>query len=269
MPTSTRTLLVAPETNLEYGRREVDQVVTALRPTLVSGEVAVSRLLETNAKHDIVWFVAHGTDTGIQLSDRELSLQVLGSLVAAQGATLVVLNTCDSATIAVAIHEAHDIDVIATITSIDDTQAYATGARFAQALAGGMSVTDAYRVAKPLHNTSYIHLRSLRGTTIRTARAVNEAGVNFKEDEYRRWVEQVNLLAKLVEGDQRIGLDGLVSDMRDVKAQLTLMEKAISELNRLLEDMRPRPISWAARLAVGFVGVVVTLGAILTIWAQF
>lgn len=262
-----RTLLIAPENNLEYGRREVDVVATALHPTMISGDVSVSRVFETPGKHDCIWFVAHGTESGIQLTDKELTLQVLGSLVAAQEATLVVLNTCESMALAVAIHEAQDIDVIATIAEIDDTQAYATGARFAQALARGSDVTDAYQIAKPLHNTYYIHLRSERGSTLRKAK--NGAGVNFKEEEYKRWVEQVALLAKLVEGDRRIGLDGLVNDMRDVKSQLTLMEKAIAELNRLLEDIRPRPVGWPAQVAVGVVTLIVTLGAVLTIWAQF
>lgn len=162
-----RVLVVAPESDLDHARDEVEEVVRALGAVALMGEVTTRLLLLHFApvngrprRWDVLWFAAHGSGEGVSLSNGEL-LTTARLIQDARncGARLVVLNSCDSEDVALRLHHELRIDVICTVTEVPDLDAYRTGTYLAQRLAEGMSVRDAYERAQPGRNRLYLHLQ--------------------------------------------------------------------------------------------------------------
>lgn len=228
-----RVLLVAPDSSMEYGRVEVDRVVTALRPTLISGAVTVSRLLDVREGHKCVWFIAHGGEDGIELSDGVMmSLGVLGSVVSAQGASLVVLNTCESLMLAQALNQSLGVAVVATVGKVGDLQAYVTGAAFAGALASGNNAADAYAIARPIRNSDYIFIPGGG----RVGEKYRTGGGVIEEERLRQVEDGLRLLKWRIEGNNEYGLKGLGGAMEGLEERLDRIEAQIVELVRMQKD---------------------------------
>lgn len=153
-------LLVAPRSDLEYVDEEIKRVVNFLRPRVLLGVVTLAQVMDELQSHpiDIVWFAAHSTEEGIQLSDGALTSAMLAQLLQAIPPKLVFVNTCNSLQIIMEIHDAVKCMVIGTVRDVPDREAFVTGSALARAISGGMDLAEAYNISRPSQNRTYIML---------------------------------------------------------------------------------------------------------------
>jgi hypothetical protein len=92
--------------------------------------------------YDVVVFASHGHENGIELSGSILGMEAAQQYVKRSGATLIVLNTCDSELVGYQLL-GERCDVIFTVSNVEDTDAV----RFSVLLAGALTLCDEYREA--------------------------------------------------------------------------------------------------------------------------
>ncbi len=153
-------LLVHPRTDLLLGDSESQDIINSGLPLKVlKGNVTQQDLLRaiTSGNFDTIWFVTHGNESGIQLSDGILQTSYLTALVRGRFDN-IILNTCSSYLTAQQIQNETEANVIATILSVPDAEAYNTGALLATWLSQGKTLLEAYQLSKPGSNRTYIYL---------------------------------------------------------------------------------------------------------------
>lgn len=139
-------LVVAPKTDLVYVENEVQSVVNLLGARVLRGHVTLPDLLERlqSRRWDVIWFTTHGSKDGILLSDGVAQTSLLIPLINSSGATLVVVNTCSSLQVAMAISAQLSVELICTIDEVPDRTAFVNGATLAFHLANGLSPERAW-----------------------------------------------------------------------------------------------------------------------------
>ena len=218
------TLVVAPKSDLPRAETEAVAVANLLPGYLLQGEVTVDGLLNQaeRGKWDIIWFATHGDEYGVVLSDGHLSTSALTTLVRTSGADLIVLNTCSSLQVALAMHNELLTDFICTIRPVPDLSAYLTGKQFALHLSRGMTPINAYLNAKPGQNVDYIflpgridHVPVLPTTTNKASPARYDWELALAEiwDELKR-------IAVLIDGKESWGQTGLRRTVTDLQASI-------------------------------------------------
>lgn len=161
-----QTLLIAPQTNLEFALAEVQNVANALHPRLLIGNVPLQQVVDElgGREWDIVWFSTHGDGDGMLLSDGVLEHQMLAQLLRSCPPRLLYLNTCSSFNVGMAVHDSVNTPIIATVCDTPDRTAYVTGSVAARVIerqmANGqeMDVNAVYQESKPGQNRQYILL---------------------------------------------------------------------------------------------------------------
>ena len=150
------TLLIAPDSNLINTPDEARHIQEALGAQVINGRVtliivadAIANRIARRQTIDTLFFIGHGNLTGLQLTDGYISIADLCRYVKSANIRYLVLNTCESEYIALAIHHETDATVICTITKVDDAQAYATSRLLAESIASGYPVEEAYERTKP------------------------------------------------------------------------------------------------------------------------
>ena len=218
MPDDMKVLLVAPTTDLEYRDEEIASVVNTLRPTLLSGHVTVSSLMEyANRQWDLIWIASHGTEQGILLSDGLLPTSQLTTIVRASGAKAMFLNTCASLAVALTIHNELQIAFVCTVQEVPDLTAYVTGRSFARELANTGSVQEAYVRSKPGANTDYIYLhgRDMEKNPYRPYKS-------FSTAESEEVLGDLRQLITMVRGDKSLGHVGMLERLEDLQNDIEL-----------------------------------------------
>ena len=160
-----KTLLVAPQQpDLAFQQQEVQRLVNTLDgakvligPTVTWANVA-DAIQRTDP--DILWFSTHGNDAGIVLTDTAVDGDMLASVTRGTNVRLIVLNTCDSRSVAERIHAATGCDIVATIAAVDDRHAYTVAQRFAVLLASGQDAREAFNLVK---TPQFIYLPEIMG----------------------------------------------------------------------------------------------------------
>lgn len=177
-------LLIAPDLGLPLAADEVRAISLALHPVILNGTVTRRDVLNALTDHswDVLWFVTHGDDHGIQLTDGYLSTSDLTAVVRASGAHLVVLNTCSSRGVGLELHHELGVSVITTVGEINDATAYQAGALLAAALAETHDVVQAFAASRPGQSQNYLlfHNRTRdEGEETRTILMLNEWGARL------------------------------------------------------------------------------------------
>lgn len=152
-----RVLLISPDTGFTETHEQIQDIVTALRPTPLLGTVTrydVTRALNA-AQYDVIWMACHGGPGGIELSDGPMSGDTLAQLLRGHPLKLIYLNTCSNAQVALDLHDATSAPVICTINPVDVHTAYFSGATLARYLSGGMTARMAFEMSRPGHDTTY------------------------------------------------------------------------------------------------------------------
>lgn len=151
-------LVVAPDSGFVETAEQVQDVIASLRTdqTLmgsVTGAELMRRLRERS--FEVIWFVAHGSEAGIELSDGPVSGDVLAQFLRAQRPTLIYLNTCASMRVAVDLHDAVQAPVICSVGQVEAKAALYAGAQLAHYLAQGLGVREAFEASRPGHDQTY------------------------------------------------------------------------------------------------------------------
>ena len=165
-PPDCRILLIAPRAlpglpALPWVDDEIQHLVNSGLSLHLERDATERHLIELLGKQpawDVVWFASHGDAEGVMLSDGLCPVDTLATLLRASGVGYVVINTCASVAVAAAIQEECGADVICTLTTVEDREAWRTGALFARQLARGLDVRRAFELAKPAKPGRYIYL---------------------------------------------------------------------------------------------------------------
>ena len=149
-----RILLIAPsQALLPFSAQAVQAVViSGLSFKLLQSSVSQRDLvgeLSVPGGYDVLWFATHGNSDGILLSNESLTQSAVVSIIRGSGVKLVFLNTCSSVSMATAIQNEANVDVICTITDVPDIDAYRTGAQFAAKLFQTNEFRRSYELSKP------------------------------------------------------------------------------------------------------------------------
>jgi hypothetical protein len=149
------TLIIAPSSD---SQAEAEILALTLNGVLVNNYVTRGDVVAAvmHRRWDLVWFVGHGTSTGVLLSNGSIDTADLTALIRNSGAHTVVLNTCDSAAVARQLQRELGVTVIATIGAVGEPTAYQTGVLFAQNLAREMSIPAAFELARPGSGATYV-----------------------------------------------------------------------------------------------------------------
>lgn len=150
------TLLIAPDSDLLHVPEETRSIQEAIGAQIINGRVtpkvvadAISNRIARRQKIDMIFFIGHGNLTGLQLTDGYITIAELCRYIKSANIRYLVLNSCESEYIALAIHHETGATVICTVTQVTDMQAYATSRLLAEAIASGHSIEDAYERARP------------------------------------------------------------------------------------------------------------------------
>ena len=152
-------LLIAPRTDLLYVEEEVQGILrSGLTVTPLLGNVTHADVLrEVEKSYDVLWLCTHGNEEGVLLSDGVLNASLLVALVRDKF-NLIVLNTCESFRVAQLVQNETSAEVVATVLSVPDKEAFQTGTIFARELAKTGDFERAYYAARPGSNRTYVRL---------------------------------------------------------------------------------------------------------------
>jgi hypothetical protein len=220
---SYRVLVVAPETDLTLVRDEVTAVVNSLGANILQGFVTADMVLnKVTEGWNVLWFMTHGTEEGILLSDGPLNASALTTLARAADAGLVVLNTCQSINVAMQVYNELQVSVVCTLSNVPDREAFFTGKLLAKELAKGKSYLDAYLDSKPGQTERYIFLQGRykeKEQAVAVSSNLHSSGSSQNKGDLQ---DAIRRLDALVSGDSTWGQQGLVHIVREL---LEKMEK--------------------------------------------
>lgn len=228
-----KTLAVEPKTNLPLVADEVQQVINLLGAKVLRGEQAnIHGLLEIlSGDFDILWFATHGDDKGVYLNDGILNVSEITALVRSTGASLVVLNTCSSRSVALSIYDELKIPLVATIKAVPDRSAFITGTLFARKLAAGLPFREAYEAAKPGQNSTYTFIPEEQTTYYPYEgglKLMPPAPERRYDNDLATLLETVRRLEILVRGDSTYAVEGLVPTVKSLEDRV---EKLIDDFH--------------------------------------
>jgi hypothetical protein len=173
--------------------------------------------LHGSVRFAVLWFATHGTQAGVWLNEEDcLPGDDLIALVRGSGVRGVVLNTCESAGLAEALHDATGVDVVCTVAQVADSTAFQTGVLFAQALGESGDFREAFEVARPGGSPAFRYVPEYRETL---AMAVDRH--TFSSEELRAIYDAINDIRQrlsVVEIELRYvrnDLDRRKGDLRD------------------------------------------------------
>lgn len=248
-----RTLVVAPTNpDLALVPDEVMQVVNILGANLLQGSRAnVHGLVDILREGwEIVWFATHGSTEGIHLTDGILVPSEITPLIRGAGVRLTVFNTCASYEVAHTIYRELLTDFVATVKAVPDRQAYITGTLFAQQIANGREFYEAYEIAKPGQNSTYVFLGAKR--TVMPP--PNPNGRNDVEDTIWQLRQDVGQMKEALRGGGFVG-KGLIDTVERMEVDLRTLGVDVAELKK--------NSLWMSRAIWVLVFVVVVMGGAL------
>lgn len=232
MPDYGQWLLVAPRTNLPYSDAEVMEIVSSLHAEILIGNITammLQRALYTPRRG--VWFVMHGNEQGIELSDGLLSVNLLLPMLEAASPQIVYLNSCKSLELGLILQQRLRCAFVTNVQEVPDQEAFISGTAFAHQLSTGRSFYAAYASARPGANTNLVFLPSGE----EGVKPVAGSGIPPSED-VRRLLQEVQRLAVLIDGDPRYNVTGL-------KIGIQALNDSVVRLGDKMEVLESRQIT--------------------------
>jgi len=223
------TLLVAPLINEDYGHSEISALVNILEAELLLGADATSRnLLDklSSEEWEIIWFIGHGSNTGMMLHDGKIDSGALTSFIRNANPGLVVFNTCSSFGVASDIQNEVATNFICTISDIDDRTAFFTGKQLAQNIANGYSYQDSFHRSKSGQNRNYVYLA---GTKDMPSRGDQDAYA--KQADLLDLQEEISAISTDIYGGKGWNQSGLLGTVREIEMEVQKI-KTVSETSR-------------------------------------
>jgi len=193
-----KVLFVAPRQNLPSVDEEIQNVLrSGLAVTPLLGDVRLPELMREirSGHYDVLWFAAHGSAEGVQLSDQLLTAEELVPLVRDRF-SLIVLNSCSSLLVAQLLQIEANVGVICTLMEVADRQAFITGSQFAAHLHETGNIITAYLASIPGRNRSYLFLPSLSPSPESLEAVMHKLEqLEVKFDRQRTWERKAAMVA--------------------------------------------------------------------------
>jgi hypothetical protein len=177
-----------------------------------------------------VWFILHGNDQGIEMSDGLLSVNLLLPMLEAASPQVVYLNSCKSLQVGLALQSRLRCAFVTNVMEVPDQEAFVSGAAFAHQLSEGKSFYAAYQAARPATNTNLVYLPS----SDEGLRPVSES-LPPSED-VKRLLQEVQRLTLLIDGDARYNVTGL-------KLSLQHLNESVNRLADKTEALESRQVT--------------------------
>lgn len=146
-------LIASMKSDLPNIQAEIMEAVNELGADVVLAEdgVSVASAL-ARKKYKTVWFAGHGNEDGIWLSPSYcIDAWTLAPSLRDRGIELIVLNTCNSESLAYALHAQTRATVVFTQAEVQDDAAFAVAKRFFCELKDGASYHEAFDTSKSRH----------------------------------------------------------------------------------------------------------------------
>lgn len=156
-----------------------------------------------------IWWITHGSTAGVLLSDGLLPTLGVGQYVRKSGASLCVLNTCESEDVALMIIAGGRADMICTIAPVPNNDAVRLGSLLAGELAESDDYHAAYEVVAPPGGL----YRYLRAETVYRRRLMEPTGE-----------QRLKRLEQTVYGDNDLGLVGLAAQYKHINTDLRILK---------------------------------------------
>lgn len=180
-----RILIIAPDAQGIATTAEIDAIAPSHHTEIVSGLVTQQRIAIRIAQrhYDIIHFLAHGTPSGIQLSDRFMSPEEIARLAKHTRARMVFLNACGST---IPGQYLVDVGIPAAIVhnrEVPDSEAVQVAAYFYNELAvNGGDMRAAYSVANPHDGTlSWLSNGNYRDSLLNEIALLKDSGDRREE----------------------------------------------------------------------------------------
>lgn len=260
MENRRQVLVICPKTDLPLALDEAVEAANILGGRLLQGDVTASDLVDavSGGEWDTLWFATHGDEHGIVLSDGHLSTSLLTTIVRTSDADLVVLNTCSSLGVALAMHNELLTDLICTIRPVPDKDAFLTGKQLAYHLSRGMTAMNAYTAAKPGQNRDYIYLPGSR--TVNNRRRDDDGKSSISLDEIWREVQRIIVL---IDGNDSWGTDGLRRNMIRLEQSLKeFMDEYSSRISKIEGSVSTMKIVTILLAVIAFL-MLITMGTMV------
>lgn len=267
MASAYRVLVVAPKTDLPLAPDEVMQVVNTLGAKILQGHEATIHgfLSIIRDPFDIVWFATHGDEKGVYLSDGILESSEITTLVRACGASLCVLNTCASRSVALTIYDELQIPLVCTLKKIPDRTAFITGTLFARNIANGLDFREAYKLAVPGQNSTYTYLPQ-EEAAMPPSYPRNRQELPDDTDSLTRLEQLVKDLDAMVFGSKRPYVLGLIDSNQNLTMELAALRREVQELKEKSKTNRLILITLCIIVGLLVIGTV-SLGYMQGVWA--
>lgn len=212
---------------------DVERVIGEVR------EVDIQRAMREEP-YDVIWFATHGGDEGMLLSSTTLSPEGVGQYVSSSGASLCVLNTCESEGVANQIIAGGDADMVCTISkNIVDEDALRFSALFAGELAKTEDFEKAFKIAAGPGATKYRYLeakQALRGLALQVTDETGRLREKIEIFAQGLYEQKVKLEA-LTDRFNQMTQQNLLTQQQAVQAQSNIEQTA--NLDRRLAERNP------------------------------
>jgi hypothetical protein len=280
--TRYRILLIAPSgTGLPDMAREIAAIASQHDVNLQMGPVTEDDVRREAARggYDIFWVVAHcdGACVWVQGGDGQpagICGDDIVSYVAASGASLCVLNTCQSVGIARQILQSTGADVICTVADpsepnpgVLDKDAMRTGVLFAGQLAVRGDYREAYERSKPGSNRMYLYLDNRERMAAQASPQRDYTGDSDPMSSRSLLMVTLQRLESGI-GDIRTAQGAASTDIavlrRDMESSMKALEERLARLERSAGNSNGNGVPFRSRdymivLAAAFISVLISL----------
>lgn len=260
-----RVLLIAPtHTDLPAADHEIAAIQQFHDTVLLSGLVRdadIARAVTDGQGFDALWFITHGDRNGILLSDRALGTSGVGQYLKSSAAKLCVLNTCESEEIALRIAN-NDVDVICTLTKIDDEDAMRTGVLLASELSRTDDFRKAYEMIAP-QGGMYRHYGARKQEASRKPQATRTSD---PMDHIFKLSNSLFELRATIEAEIKVMSQQIVAlrqqnelgerQLRMMESQVEAMNRQVTALSQVHGNSTARISEEQLRLILGMLGLI-------------
>lgn len=182
------------------------------RPLLAHDEIELQRAIaESGEEIEGFWFAGHASATGIAVGESIMPPGTIAQYLSAAGIDWAFFNSCESAQFVGLLQAFYPCDVFASITKIDDRDAWRVASLVAINFSNTEDIFRAVRVAAPTGTTSLQPF----------PRPISDR-VNMPQrdlDQVVELSEQLRELNRVLVGDPRFSERGLIKSVQHLESQ--------------------------------------------------
>lgn len=192
------------------------------RPLLAHDEIELQRAIaESHEEIEGFWFAGHTCVAGIALEKGTLSPQMIAEYLSTADVDWAFFNSCESGKFVGALQACYPCDVFASITEIEDTDAWRVASLVALNFGNTGDIFRAVRMAAPTGTTS-LQLFS---------RPDHSRGSMSQKDieQVEELSEQLRELNRVLTGDKRYRERGLIESVQHLETQYAALTHQLEQ----------------------------------------